>query len=79
MKNIIIGHGGGPTSVLNASLAGAIKELKAKGFDGKIYAARFGSKGLFHYILDLDGFRSQKSFHYTMISTFLNSLFWFIS
>lgn len=46
MKNIIIGHGGGPTSVLNASLAGAIKELKAKGFDGKIYAARFGSKGL---------------------------------
>ena len=46
MKNIIIGHRGGPTSVLNASLAGAIKELKAKGFDGKIYAARFGSKGL---------------------------------
>ena len=32
MKNIIIGHGGGPTSVLNASLAGAIKELKAKGY-----------------------------------------------
>ena len=30
---------------------------------------------LFHYILDLDGFSSQKSFHYTMISTFLNSLF----
>ncbi len=46
MKNIIIGHGGGPTAVLNASLAGAIKELKRKGFDGKIYAARFGSKGL---------------------------------
>lgn len=46
MKNLIIGHGGAPTSVINASLAGAIKELKERGFDGKIYAARFGSAGL---------------------------------
>lgn len=46
MKNLIIGHGGAPTAVINASLVGAIKELKEKGFDGKIYAARFGSAGL---------------------------------
>ncbi len=46
MKNLIIGHGGAPTSVINASLAGAIKELKEEGFDGKIYASRFGSAGL---------------------------------
>lgn len=47
MKNIIIAHGGAPTAVINASLAGAIDEIKKSGFDGKIFAARYGSKGLF--------------------------------
>ena len=46
MKNLIIGHGGGPTAVLNASLVGAIKGLKERGFDGKILACKFGSQGL---------------------------------
>mgnify|MGYP002521014422 CR=1 FL=1 len=46
MKNLVIAHGGGPTSVINASLAGAIKELKNKNFKGKILAPRFGSAGL---------------------------------
>lgn len=46
MKNLVICHGGAPTSVINASLVGAIKELKKEKFDGLILAARYGSKGL---------------------------------
>jgi hypothetical protein len=46
MKNILFVHGGGPTAVINASLAGALEELKREGFAGKILAARFGSQGL---------------------------------
>lgn len=46
MKNVIIAHGGAPTSVINASLAGAILKLKERNFAGKIYAARYGSTGL---------------------------------
>ena len=45
-KNLLIAHGGGPTAVINASLYGALKELKDSKFDGKIYAPRFGSDGL---------------------------------
>lgn len=48
MKNLIIAHGGAPTSVINASLYGAIKELKESGFEGKIYAPKYGSDGLFN-------------------------------
>ena len=46
MKNILIGHGGAPTSVINASLAGAIREIKRRDFKGKIYASKFGSAGI---------------------------------
>jgi 6-phosphofructokinase len=46
MKNILFVHGGGPTAVINASLAGAIREIKNQGFGGKILAARYGSQGL---------------------------------
>lgn len=46
MKNLLIAHGGAPTSVINASLYGALKELKDRNFDGKIYAPKFGSDGL---------------------------------
>lgn len=46
MKNIIIAHGGAPTAVINASLAGVLLKLKELKFDGKIYAARYGSLGL---------------------------------
>ncbi|MFA6667037.1 MAG: diphosphate--fructose-6-phosphate 1-phosphotransferase [Bacilli bacterium] len=48
MKNLLISHGGAPTAVINASLAGVIIELRKEGFDGKIFAARFGSKGLYN-------------------------------
>lgn len=46
MKNLLIAHGGAPTAVINASLYGAIKELKEEGFDGKISAPKYGSDGL---------------------------------
>ena len=46
MKNVIIAHGGAPTAVINASLAGAIEQARKMGFDGKILAPRFGSKGI---------------------------------
>lgn len=46
MKNLLFVHGGGPTAVINASLAGAIEEAKREGFAGKILAARYGSQGL---------------------------------
>lgn len=48
IKNILIAHGGAPTAVINASLYGAIKEIKDSGFKGKIFAARLGSKGLYN-------------------------------
>ena len=46
MKNILIAHGGAPTTVINSSLYGVIKKLKEMKFDGKIMAARYGSKGI---------------------------------
>lgn len=48
MKNLLIAHGGAPTAVINASLYGALKELKKEKFEGKIFAPRFGSKGLYN-------------------------------
>lgn len=47
MKNIVISHGGAPTSVINASLAGAVSALQNGGFSGRILGARYGSQGLF--------------------------------
>ena len=46
MRNIVFIHGGGPTAVINASLAGSLRELREEGFDGKVYGARFGVAGL---------------------------------
>ena len=44
--NILIVHGGGPTSVINASLYGAIKEAKKYKEIEHIYAAKNGTGGL---------------------------------
>ena len=44
--NILIVHGGGPTSVINASLYGAVKEAKKYKEIDHIYAARNGTGGL---------------------------------
>lgn len=44
-KNILFAQSGGPTQVINASCYGIIKEAK-KHDDMKIYAARYGVKGI---------------------------------
>jgi 6-phosphofructokinase len=44
--NALIAHGGGPTSVINASLAGLIEEARAHRTFGNLYGARFGIRGL---------------------------------
>ena len=44
MGNIIIGQSGGPTAVINSSLAGAIKAAKVNGIE-HIYGMRYGIEG----------------------------------
>jgi len=54
MDNVIIGQSGGPTAVINSSLAGAIKAAKAKGIH-KVYGMHHGIEGfLMEDIIDLD-------------------------
>ena len=56
MKNLIIGQSGGPTSVINASLAGVYEEAKELGFN-KIYGMINGIEGLLEEnIIDLDDY-----------------------
>lgn len=43
--NVIVGQSGGPTSVINASLAGVYKTAMDRGA-GKVYGMRYGIKGL---------------------------------
>jgi 6-phosphofructokinase 1 len=45
-RNAIIVHGGAPTAVLNASLYGALKELKRDSGIDKIYGAAGGMRGI---------------------------------
>ena len=45
-KNVIVGQSGGPTAVINASLAGVYKTAKDMGAD-TIYGMRYGIQGLF--------------------------------
>lgn len=52
--NVLVGQSGGPTSVINASLAGvADAALKAKSV-GRVFGMRFGIEGVLHdYLVDL--------------------------
>ena len=43
-RNIIVGQSGGPTSVINSSLAGVYKTAKERGFH-KVYGMRYGIQG----------------------------------
>ena len=43
-KNVIVGQSGGPTAVINASLAGVYKTAKDMGAD-TIYGMRYGIQG----------------------------------
>ena len=44
--NALIAHGGGPTSVINASLAGLIEGSRLSGTFANLYGARFGVRGI---------------------------------
>ena len=44
MGNMIIGQSGGPTAVINSSLAGAVKAAKIGGVE-RIYGMRYGIEG----------------------------------
>ena len=45
MANAVIGQSGGPSSVINASLAGVIETAKEKGDIQKVYGMRWGIEG----------------------------------
>lgn len=52
--NILIGQSGGPTSVINSSLAGVIEEAKSRNHDGDIYGMHYGIEGFMQeWIYDL--------------------------
>ena len=54
MKKLIIGQSGGPTAVINASLAGVYKQAKKSGYD-KVYGMLNGIEGLLEErFIDLD-------------------------
>ena len=56
MKKIIVGQSGGPTSVINGSLAGVYAGAKKSGFD-KVYGMLNGIEGLLEdRIVDLDDY-----------------------
>ncbi len=52
--NVLVGQSGGPTSVINASLAGVVDAArKAKGI-GRVFGMRFGIEGVLNdYLVDL--------------------------
>jgi 6-phosphofructokinase 1 len=61
MKKLIVGQSGGPTSVINGSLAGVYYEAKRCGFD-KVYGMLNGIEGLLEdRIVDLDKYFLDKN------------------
>ena len=60
MKNLIVGQSGGPTSVINGSLAGIYESAKKQGFD-KVYGMLNGIEGLLQdKMVDLDEYFQDK-------------------
>ena len=58
MKNIIVGQSGGPTSVINSSIAGVYKKAKELGYD-HVYGMVNGIEGFLNEnIIDLDEYLS---------------------
>ena len=56
MKNIIVGQSGGPTAVINSSVAGVYKKAKELGVE-HIYGMVYGIEGfLDENIIDLDDY-----------------------
>jgi ATP-dependent phosphofructokinase / diphosphate-dependent phosphofructokinase len=46
LMKALIAHGGGPTSVINASLAGLVEECRRTGRFSALYGARYGMSGV---------------------------------
>ena len=60
MKNIIVGQSGGPTAVINSSIAGVYKQAKELGIE-HIYGMVHGIEGFLNEdIIDLDEYLSNK-------------------
>ena len=60
MKNIIVGQSGGPTAVINSSIAGVYKKAKELGYD-HVYGMVNGIEGfLDENIIDLDDYLSNE-------------------
>ena len=61
MKSLIVGQSGGPTSVINGTLAGVYYEAKKRGFD-KVYGMLNGIEGLLQErMIDLDDYFKDKN------------------
>lgn len=55
-RNLLVAHGGGPTAVINASLAGVIREARRQPGVDRVLAARHGIEGVLSGdLLDLSG------------------------
>ena len=60
MKNVLVGQSGGPTAVINSSLAGVYETAKACGAP-HVYGMQYGIEGLLEEkLVDLDGVLSDK-------------------
>ena len=56
MAKLLIAHGGAPTAVINASLAGAVREAQKSGIADGIWGAAYGTGGILkENFLDLGG------------------------
>ena len=49
--NVLIGQSGGPTSVINSSLAGAIEFARSTGLAGEIYGMQYGIEGFMQELI----------------------------
>ncbi len=63
MKNLIVAQSGGPTTAINASLAGVISAAKESGMYDKIYGAIHGVRGIYEEkLIDLTDKAGDKDF-----------------
>ena len=60
MKNIVVGQSGGPTAVINSSIAGVYKRAKELGIN-KVYGMVYGIEGFLNEnLIDLDEYLNNK-------------------
>lgn len=61
MKNVLVGQSGGPTAVINSSLAGVYETAKACGAP-HVYGMQYGIEGVLEgKLIELDGVRLSSS------------------